>query len=120
MIMDIKKPTTMWIERPPRGHLRVFQGMATDGLLTVFVGREPFLKGGRLGWHLSISHGSTRILNPLGGAAPGRLPTWEEIKDARYHFVPDEAYMAMILPPKAEYVNLHPTTMHLHETDSDG
>ncbi len=46
---------------------------------------------------------------------PGRIPTWEEIKEARYRFVPDEANMVMMLPPKRLYINLHPTTMHLWE-----
>jgi hypothetical protein len=65
----------------------------------VLVGLEP------AGWHLSISH-------------PSRYPTWDEIADARYELVPDGAHMAMLLPPRAEYVALHPTTMHLHEIGS--
>jgi hypothetical protein len=53
-------------------------------------------------WHLSIS-------------TPRRYPTWDEIADARYALVPDDVTMAMLLPPRAEYVNLHATTFHLHE-----
>jgi hypothetical protein len=53
-------------------------------------------------WHLSISH-------------PHRYPNWDEIHDARYQLVPDEVTMAMILPPKADYVNLHPNCFHLHQ-----
>lgn len=53
-------------------------------------------------WHLSISH-------------PDRYPTWDEIRDARYEFIPDEVTMAMLLPPKGEYVNLHPNCFHLWE-----
>jgi hypothetical protein len=53
-------------------------------------------------WHLSISH-------------PHRYPTWNEIFDARYRLIPDEAMMAMILPPKASYVNIHESCFHLHE-----
>ena len=63
----------------------------------VIVGHTPFT-----GWHLSISH-------------PARYPTWDEIADARYTLVPDNVTMAMILPPKAEYINLHPNCFHLHE-----
>ncbi|MDR6861940.1 hypothetical protein [Phycicoccus sp. 3266] len=51
-------------------------------------------------WHLSVSH-------------PKRYPTWDEIADARERFIPDDVTMAMLLPPKAEYVNLHETTMQL-------
>jgi len=111
--------TITWKELKPRDHLRVFQADLEDGHLTVFVGREPFMRGGNLGWHLSISHRSNSILSPIGGPAPGRIPTWEEITQARYDLCPDQAYMAMILPPKAEYVNLHPTTMHLYEVEGE-
>lgn len=58
------------------------------------------------GWHLSISH-------------PTRYPTWEEIRDARYELLPDACTMGMLLPPKAEYVNLHPNCFHLHEVPDD-
>lgn len=66
------------------------------GDCTVFAGKEP------IGWHLSISH-------------PTRYPTWDEIKEARYYFCPDEVTMGMLLPPKSEYVNVHPNCFHLHE-----
>ncbi len=68
------------------------------GQCLVFAGIES----GR--WHMSISH-------------PARYPTWDEIKEARYRFVPDKATMAMILPPKSEYVNIHPNCFHLHEIE---
>ncbi len=54
------------------------------------------------GWHLSISH-------------PTRYPVWDEIRDARYDLIPDAVTMGMLLPPKAEYVALHPNCFHLHE-----
>lgn len=56
------------------------------------------------GWHLSISH-------------PNRYPTWDEIKEARYLLVPDEVTMAMLLPPKAEYVNVSENCFHLWEIE---
>ena len=71
------------------------------GVVRVLVGIEP------AGWHMSIS-------------TPNRYPTWDEIKQARYDFVPDEVTMAMILPPKSEYVNLHNFCFHLHEIDAEG
>ena len=51
-------------------------------------------------WHLSIAHAD-------------RDPTWEEIKHARYHFVPNEIHMVMALPPKEFYLNFHPHAFHL-------
>lgn len=56
------------------------------------------------GWHLSVSH-------------PHRYPTWDEIASAREALTPDEVTMAMLLPPRAEYVNVHQTCLHLVEID---
>lgn len=106
------------VKMPYGATMRVFQAMVDGGHLNVLVGREPMPEGHQ--WHLSISFRSNSVLNGRGGPMPGnRLPTWEEISEARYRFCPDETYMAMILPPKSEYVNLHPTTMHLHEVPGD-
>lgn len=58
-------------------------------------------------WHLSISH-------------PTRLPTYDEVKQARYDFLPDDVYMAMIFPPKSEFVNVHPFCLHLWEVSISG
>lgn len=87
---------------------RVFTRRVNDGQLRLFVGREPLGDNGKLQWHLSCSFHPTAPF-------PLRLPTWEELKEARYEFCPDEAYMAIIMPPKSEYVNLEETTMHMHE-----
>jgi hypothetical protein len=57
-------------------------------------------------WHLSISH-------------PHRYPDWDTIADARYSLMPDEITVAMFLPPRAEYVNLHKNCFHLHEVLTD-
>ena len=54
------------------------------------------------GWHISISH-------------PTRYPTWDEIAKARYDLLPNEITMAMILPPRGEYVNVHSFCFHLHQ-----
>ena len=89
-------------------HLRVLQRGVYDGHLSVIVGKEP------KGRHLSISH-RTNEMRPR----PGRYPTWDEIADARYRFVPDEVTMAFLLPPRGEYVNLHATTFHLHQVQGD-
>lgn len=68
------------------------------GDVNVIVGKEP-----KVGWHLSIS---VRYRNP----------TWEEIRDARYRFVPEDVTMAMFLPPIGEYVNIHDFCFHLYES----
>ncbi len=56
----------------------------------------------RAGWHLSVSR-------------TDRLPTWEELRDARYELVPDAATMALLLPPRAEYVNVHEFCLQMYE-----
>lgn len=67
---------------------------------SVIVGKAP------KGWHMSISH-------------PSRNPTWEEVRDARYKLVPNGVTMAMLLPPKEEYVNIHSHCFHLWQTVGD-
>lgn len=55
-------------------------------------------------WHLSIAHSS-------------RYPTMDEIRDARYMFIDDNLHMAMIYPPRSEYVNIHNNCFHLWEIE---
>lgn len=89
-------------------NLRFYQRNVEDGHLTVYVCAEIRTQGPR--WHLSISH-RTNGPNPQ----PGRYPTWDEIKDARYRFMPSGIYVAQILPPPDEFVSVHDTTFHLWE-----
>jgi len=46
-------------------------------------------------------------------AYPEHLPTWDTVKHVRNAFFPDDVDVAMILPRKEDYVNLHPYTFHL-------
>jgi hypothetical protein len=77
-----------------------------DGRLQVLVSPNPD------GYHMSIAH---LAIDEAGDPSPGRNPSWEEIREARYLFCPPASTMAMLLPPKAEYVNFHETTFHLWE-----
>lgn len=70
------------------------------GRCRIFVSKQ------RAGWHLSVSR-------------EDRLPTWQELRDARYALVPDEATMALLLPPKAEYVNLHEFCFQMYEIPAE-
>ncbi|MBC7340853.1 MAG: hypothetical protein H5U02_00100 [Clostridia bacterium] len=83
-------PIPAWLQAQLEPGARAFR----LGGCTVIVGRSD------AGWHLSISH-------------PDRYPTWDEIKEARYLLVPDNVTMAMLLPPKTEYVNVHKNCFHL-------
>ena len=53
--------------------------------------------------HLSISH-------------PDRIPSWGELKQAKYHFFPNLS-MVMYFPPIKDYVNIHPNCLHLYSED---
>lgn len=92
-LTPIKAPLmiqAMWkIERVKEGKL-----FDADGGLHIIHGIED---GKR---HVSISHAS-------------RYPTWDEIKDVREQLCGEQETMAMILPPKSEYVNVHPFCFHL-------
>ena len=78
----------------------------TDSHCGILVGREPTGPNAELRWHLSISH-------------PRRYPDWNEIKAARYEFIPNEVMVAMFLPPMEEYVNLHDYCFHLHQVEAE-
>lgn len=93
-------------------NLRSYQREVEDGHLSVLVGAEAAQNGPR--WHLSISHRTSE--HP---PKPGRYPTWDEIKDARYRFMPGDIYVAQILPPEDEFVNVHATTFHLWQIPAD-
>ena len=89
-------PTTVWTRR------------VDDGVLRAFVAREPS------GWHLSIAHS-----RPLGDRHRRRYCNWDEIAEARYSLLPDDITVAMLLPPRGQYVAVHPTVFHLHEIPSE-
>ena len=74
------------------------EGTFRMGRCTVIVSIDAGL------WHLSIS---TRNCSP----------SYKEIKQARYTYIPDELYMAQIFPPKADFVNLHPFCHHLWQVN---
>lgn len=99
----------------PTGEIReLFPGQAEgyqcqiEGNCHLFCIITPDAPGG---WHMSIS---TRT-NGRHTRPAHRYPSWDEIVDARYRFIPDEARMAMMLPPRSEYLNLHQTCFHLHQ-----
>jgi hypothetical protein len=88
--------------------LRIYQRKVSDGHLSVMAACEKPPHWDAPLWHLSISHRTNE--HP---PEPGRYPTWDEIKEARYRFLPPDITVAMILPPPGEYVNVHDTCFHL-------
>jgi hypothetical protein len=47
-------------------------------------------------------------------SCPDRDPTWEEIAAARYALLPKLRDCVMVLPPEADYVNVHEHCFHVH------
>lgn len=67
---------------------------------------------GPCGWHLGLSTG--RIVG--GNRAPAeRYPSWDEVVEARYRFIPNDVTMAMLIPPREQYVNEFETCFQLNE-----
>lgn len=56
-------------------------------------------------------------LSHLSISCANRLPTYEELKAARYGLLPDNIYMAQIFPPQKEFVNVHPFCLHLYHIE---
>lgn len=57
-------------------------------------------------WHMSISH-------------PRRDLSYEELKTARYRFVPHSVNMAMLFPPPEQFVNFHEHCFQFWEVPVD-
>lgn len=53
-------------------------------------------------WHMSVSRND-------------RLPTYDELKDARYQLMPDVKYAVQIFPPQGDFVSVHQFCLHLWE-----
>ena len=73
--------------------------------------KEGFFKLGRCNVIVSIDNGKWH----LSISTTNNSPSYKEIKEARYKFIPNDVYMAQIFPPKEEFVNLHPYCHHLYE-----
>jgi hypothetical protein len=105
------RATIRWFPvQAPLPGLEAWQRDLADGHLTVLRSTDDGVV------HLSISH---RRVDRSGDLVPGRYPTWNEIKEARYRFGPPDVAMVMVLPPKDQYVNVHETTFHLWQSRED-
>lgn len=72
-------------------------------MISTYFGQCKVIVAQEMGlWHMSIS-------------CKKRLPTWEELRDARYKYLPADITVAMLLPPKEEWVNAHSFCFHLWE-----
>jgi hypothetical protein len=93
-LREVEVPPSVRMIDARNGYCRAYR----LGECSVIVTRE----WGR--WHMSIAH-------------PSRDPTWQEISEARYRVLPDGVWMAMMLPPRSAYVNVHRWCFQLVQID---
>lgn len=78
----------------------------SDLRIYVYLANTVMVGSSDAGWHMSISR-------------EGHLPTWEDVRDARYELCPKDITMAMLLPPEDEYVNVHKFAFHLWQVPGE-
>lgn len=111
-----KLQQTFDMARLGRGdYLRIYYANCPDGQINVIVSHEPAShKTNANLWHISVSHTAYN-------EAQGRCPTWDEMKQAKYLLLPEtvDVEMVMVMPLKTskEYVDVHPYTLHLFESE---
>ncbi len=102
-----------WIRHDDKPAGRTYRAETTTGLLWAIVSRDPAGVGGRVIWHISISHRDR-------DGNPNRVPTWDELKHAVYRLIPEDVCMVLIFPRRsAPYVNVYDTCLHLWESEKD-
>lgn len=74
---------------------------------------EPVYQGKFMGCNLMITKDAG--LYHLSISRKDRLPSYNELKSARYQFLPDVPYMVQIFPPQEDFVNVHSFCLHLWE-----
>jgi len=76
-----------------------------DGLVVIVSANVE--RDGRTWLHVSLSRAS-------------KLPSWSDLRAVKNAFIGPEKMAVQVLPREAEYVNLHPFTLHLwHCQDTD-
>lgn len=101
-----------WIRQPDHPSGRPYLAEVADGILVALVSHDEVRPGKRL-WHVSVSHRDR-------SNKPDRCPNWDELKHAAYRLIQADVPLVLIFPRRsAPYVNNHPTTLHLWESDKE-
>lgn len=92
-----------WRETIPDPVTRLMRGRSylADTGVRAIVTRHP-----DEGLHISVS-------------GTGRYPTWDELASIRDTVARPDQRLVMWFPPHDEYVNLHNTTLHITDTETD-
>jgi len=96
---------------------RVYEADVADGSLLATVGREPAGRGGRLLWHVAVSHRDRQ-------GKPDRCPSWDELKHAAYRLLQADVVLVLIFPRRSAaaeggYVDIAQTCLHLWESEKE-
>jgi hypothetical protein len=101
---DLSRLPLREIRNDPENERRLINAV-NSYLRTYYLGECSVLVTRERGrWHLSIAHRS-------------RLPTWDECSESRYRLIPDDCCMALLLPPRAEYTNVHRFCLQMTEIE---
>lgn len=99
-----------WKRGPDTELGRTYTAKVPDGLLKAIVSRDPIPGWEQRLWHLSVSH-------DRADGKPGRLPSYDELKAAKYQLLSEDVAMVLVFPRKsAPYVDVYPTCLHLWES----
>jgi hypothetical protein len=71
------------------------------------------LDGARLCFILEVECVDGKLWAHLSVSLVDRLPSWKELRWCKEYFLGDRRAI-QVLPPRAEYVNLHPFVLHLY------
>lgn len=87
----------------------------TNPIMTLPIFKDSSPKAYKAG-KLNILHThDERLGHILSIAHPDRYPTWDEVAYIRYALIPDEVTMAMLLPSRKDYINIHNYCFILNE-----
>ena len=104
--MTMTARSVEWVVLPetPAGWRLLFRSEDGARWERIFTGHTLILSGsvesdGRRWLHMSLAH-------------PSRLPSWDELRSAKEWSLGD-IKAVQVLPPRREYVNIHPHCLHL-------
>jgi hypothetical protein len=80
-----------WHRCDDKDGARRYHADVPDGKLLALVSRDAAGKGGRLLWHVSVSHRDKADV-------PDRCPNWDELKHAAYRLVPADVCFILVFP----------------------
>lgn len=95
------------------GYRGEYQELPLGDLLPFPIGTRRYVKGEVRVIYSPIESQLDGLWSHLSLSCENRYPTWDEILSCRYEFFKDTDEVFQVLPPKSEYINVHPNCFHL-------